>query len=79
MKKEREKVLPKSVFYLMCVGFFLYIGYLTASLIAPDGVVDQYILNLPSWLKVSFFLIVGGYLFFELLNSLYSAVNKEEK
>ena len=50
-----------------------------ASLIAPDGVVDEFILNLPVWIKILFFMIIGGYLVFELLNSLYGAsINKEK-
>jgi len=79
MKKQRNKVLPKSVFIFLCGGFFIYLGYIMASLIAPDGVVDEFILNLPVWIKILFFMIIGGYLVFELLNSLYGAsINKEK-
>ena len=76
-KIKKEMVLPKSVFYILVVGFVLYIVYLAASLIGPDGVVDEYISNLPLWLKVSFFLTVGGYLVFDFLNSIYGSVNKD--
>jgi TRAP-type C4-dicarboxylate transport system permease small subunit len=79
MNKKKKKVLPKSVFYLLCFGFFVYIGYLTASLIAPDGVVDEYIHNLPGWTKIIFFAIIGVFLAFELFNSIYGALNKKEK
>ena len=78
--KNSSKVMPKSIFYLLAFVFFTYTFYLVLDLILPDGVVDNFIMGLPLWMKTIFFIILFVYLIFEvLIFFVYPLSDKKDK